>query len=125
MLKQSDALDKAFHALSDPTRRKLLEQLSRGPASVSDLAKPHDSTLAAIHQHIQVLERSGLITTEKVGRTRTCHLAGSAVGRVERWLSERRELWESRFDRLEKLLEGTDAPQLHAEPPPTHRKSRS
>ncbi len=108
MLEHSDALDKAFHALSDPTRRKLLEQLSRGPASVSDLAKPYPSTLAAIHQHIQILERSGLITTEKLGRTRSCHLAGDAVSRVENWLSERRQLWEARFDRLGKLLEGPD-----------------
>ena len=124
MLEHSDALDKAFHALSDATRRNLLEQLSRGPASVSDLAKPYPSTLAAIHQHIQILERSGLITTEKVGRTRTCRLAGDAVSRVEQWLSERRQLWESRFDRLGQLLEGADPQPANSDLAPTDRTSK-
>ncbi len=124
MLEHSDDLEKAFHALSDATRRNLLEQLSRGPASVSDLAKPHASTLAAIHQHIQILERSGLITTAKVGRTRTCRLAGDAVSRVEGWLSARRQLWESRFDRLGKLLESPDPQPTNSEPASTDGTSK-
>jgi DNA-binding transcriptional ArsR family regulator len=105
MLKQSDELDRAFHALSDPTRRGILERLSQGPASVSELAQPYRSTLAAIHQHVQVLETSGLIVTEKEGRTRTCRISADAVARAEQWLSERRRLWEDRFDLLGKLVE--------------------
>jgi DNA-binding transcriptional ArsR family regulator len=105
MLKHSDALDKAFHALSDPTRRGMLERLSQGPASVSELARPYPSTLAAIHQHVQVLESSGLIVTAKEGRTRTCTISADAVARAEQWLSERRRLWEDRFDLLGALVE--------------------
>jgi DNA-binding transcriptional ArsR family regulator len=105
MIEQSDALDSAFHALADATRRGILDRLARGPASVSELAKPYPSSLAAIHQHIRVLEASGLIVTRKEGRTRTCQISTAAVARLERWLSERRQLWESHFDRLESLLE--------------------
>lgn len=105
MLKQADQLDKAFHALADATRRGILERLSEGPASVSELARPYRTTLAAIHQHVQVLEASGLIVTEKLGRTRTCSISADAVARAEQWLSERRGLWERRFDLLGKLVE--------------------
>jgi DNA-binding transcriptional ArsR family regulator len=105
MLKQSDDLDKTFHALADATRRGILERLSQGPASVSELAQPYRSTLAAIHQHVQVLEASGLIVTEKTGRTRTCRISADAVARAEQWLSERRRLWEDRFDLLGQLVE--------------------
>ena len=104
MLKSYDPLDLAFHALSDGTRRGMLERLSRGPASVSELAQPYASTLAAIHQHVQVLESSGLIITKKVGRTRECQLSRETVARVEGWLTDRRQLWEDRFDRLDALL---------------------
>jgi DNA-binding transcriptional ArsR family regulator len=110
MLNQSAALDRAFHALSDPTRRALLDQLTRGPATVSDLARPFNSTLASIVQHIQVLEGSGLIVTAKVGRTRTCRVSSDAFARVEDWLSERRRIWEGRFDRLGALLETSEMP---------------
>ena len=122
MLEQSDELDKAFHALADATRRGILVRLSQGPASVSHLAKPYSSTLAAIHQHIQVLEASGLIVTEKIGRTRTCRIAADAVGRVEGWLSERRLLWESRFDRLGQLVE---SPDFQQEPNQATEKDRT
>jgi DNA-binding transcriptional ArsR family regulator len=108
MLNQSAALDKAFHALSDPTRRAMLDRLTRGPATVSDLAQPFDATLASIVQHVQVLEGSGLIVTAKVGRTRTCRASSEAIARVEGWLSERRRLWEDRFDRLGALLEASE-----------------
>lgn len=101
MLDQSPQLDRVFHALSDPTRRAVLDRLTQGPASVSELAAPFETTLAAIVQHVQVLEASGLITTEKIGRTRTCRVSAEAVARAERWLSERRELWEARLDRIE------------------------
>ncbi|MDJ0450993.1 MULTISPECIES: metalloregulator ArsR/SmtB family transcription factor [Methylocystis] len=108
MVDHSTELDKAFHVLADATRRGILERLSRGPASVSELAKPYASSLAAIQQHVQVLEASDLIVTEKRGRTRECRISGDAILRVERWLSERRQLWEFRFDRLERLLEGEE-----------------
>jgi DNA-binding transcriptional ArsR family regulator len=105
MLNQSQQLDNIFHALSDPTRRAVLDRLMRGPASVSELAEPFDTTLAGIVQHVQVLEASGLIATEKVGRTRTCRVSTDIVKLAERWLNERRELWETRFDRLGALLD--------------------
>ena len=95
----------AFRALADATRRGILDRLSQGPASVSELAKPYGTSLAAIHQHIQVLEASGLVETEKRGRTRECRISAEAVLRVENWLNERRQLWENRLDRLGKLLE--------------------
>lgn len=105
MVERFEQLDLAFHALSDSTRRGILDRLSRGPASVSELAKPYGTSLAAIHQHVRVLEASGLVVTEKRGRTRECRISSEAVLRVESWLHERRQLWESRFDRLGKLLE--------------------
>jgi DNA-binding transcriptional ArsR family regulator len=108
MLKQDQTLDRTFHALSDVTRRALLDRLAKGPASVSELAGPYGSSLAAIVQHVQVLEASGLITTEKVGRTRTCRLSREAVLRAEQWLTQRRQLWEARFDRLGAILEGQE-----------------
>ncbi|MCW6530074.1 MULTISPECIES: metalloregulator ArsR/SmtB family transcription factor [Sphingomonas] len=108
MLEYSAQLDLAFHALADGTRRAILERLSRGPASVSELAKPFETSLAAIHQHVQVLEASGLIATEKRGRTRECRISAETIMRVEHWLNERRQLWEQRFDRLGKLLENNE-----------------
>ena len=104
----------AFHALADATRRGIIDHLARGPASVSELARPYSSSLAAIHQHVQVLEASGLVVTEKRGRTRECRLAAAAVQRVEDWLSARRQLWEDRFDRIGALLESSD--EGHAAP---------
>ncbi|HEY8124143.1 MAG TPA: metalloregulator ArsR/SmtB family transcription factor [Methylocystis sp.] len=118
MLEHSTELDRAFHALADATRRGILERLSRGPASVSELAKPYASSLAAIQQHVQVLEASGLVVTEKRGRTRECRISSDAILRVEHWLSERRQLWERRFDQLERLLEGEGNPV-----DPKHSKS--
>jgi DNA-binding transcriptional ArsR family regulator len=105
MVECSEQLDMAFRALADATRRGILDRLSQGPASVSELAKPYGTSLAAIHQHIQVLEASGLVETEKRGRTRECRISAEAVLRVENWLNERRQLWENRLDRLGKLLE--------------------
>ncbi|MFO1102077.1 MAG: metalloregulator ArsR/SmtB family transcription factor [Methylocystis sp.] len=110
MVEYSNELDRAFHALADATRRGILEQLSRGPASVSELAKPYASSLAAIQQHVQVLEASGLVVTQKRGRTRECRISSDAVLRVEHWLSECRQLWERRFDQLERLLESEGNP---------------
>ena len=100
------SIDRVFAALSDSTRRGLLERLSRGPASVSALAEPLGITLAAVSQHVQVLEAAGVVRTEKVGRVRTCRLEPAGLRVAERWISERRLAIESRFDRLDALLDG-------------------
>jgi DNA-binding transcriptional ArsR family regulator len=97
-------IDQVFHAFGDPTRRKLIEQLSQGPASVSDLAKPLGITLAAVVQHLQVLERSGVVRTQKVGRVRTCRLEPTGLNVAADWIAERRSLWERRLDRLGDIL---------------------
>ena len=97
-------LDAVFHALSDASRRRMVERLVRSPASVSDLAKPLDMTLAAVVQHVQVLEACGVVKTEKVGRTRICRVEPKALSSAEKWIHERRALWERRFDLLEQEL---------------------
>lgn len=99
-----------FHALAEPTRRAIVERLTAGPSTVSDLAKPFDMTLASIVQHLQVLEESGVIRTEKVGRVRTCRIEPRGLRLAEKWIADRRTLWERRLDRLGDLL---------AAPPPT------
>src|SRR6266566_9956857 len=99
MLNQPAALDHVFQALADPTRRAIVERLVRGPASVSELAKPLPMTLAAVLQHLQLLEASGLIRSEKVGRVRTCQIETAALRNAEHWIGERRTAWERRFDR--------------------------
>jgi DNA-binding transcriptional ArsR family regulator len=98
------SLDNVFHALSDASRRRMVERLVRSPASVSDLAKPLDMTLAAVVQHVQVLEQCGVVKTEKVGRTRMCRVEPKALSAAEKWIQERRALWEHRFDLLEQEL---------------------
>lgn len=108
MQTQRAQVDRVFHALGDPTRRAMVEKLSHGAVSVSSLAKPLDITLAAVVQHIQVLERSGLIRTTKVGRIRTCRIEPKGFTVVERWIEERRSLWERRLDRLGALLESDE-----------------
>ena len=106
------ALDLVFQALADPTRREILERLTRGPASVSELARPFAMSLPAVAQHLQLLEASGLVRTEKVGRVRTCHIETGNLRAAERWIADRRTVWERRFDRLgEVLIEQTQEPQ--------------
>ncbi len=104
MLNESLRLDRAFQALSDPARRGMLARLSLGPASVSELARPLPISLPAVLQHLQALEASGLIRTEKKGRVRTCRIEPQALGAAEGWLAERRTQWESRLDRFEEHL---------------------
>ena len=104
MVSQNNNVDRVFHALGDPTRRAIVEKLSRGPVSVTGLAKPLAITLAAVVQHLQVLEKSGLVHTKKVGRVRTCHIEPRGLTVAERWIGERRSLWERRFDRLGHVL---------------------
>ena len=96
--------DRVFHALGDPTRRALVERLSDGPLSVSRLAEPLDMTLTAVVQHLQVLEESGLVRTEKVGRVRTCSIETVGLAVMEKWIVDRRSRWERRLDRLGDLL---------------------
>jgi len=103
MLNESH-LNHAFQALADPTRRAMLARLSRGPASVSELARPLPMSLPAVLQHLKALEDSGLITSEKKGRVRTARLEGNAIGEAEQWLTDRRTEWEDQADRLESFL---------------------
>lgn len=112
MLKSSHQLDHTFQALADPARRLMVERLTRGPASVSELAKPLDMSLSAVVQHLAVLEESGLIKSEKVGRVRTCRIEPKALSMAETWINERRKTWEQRLDRLGTYL----AQQQDSEP---------
>ena len=102
------SLDLMFQALSDPSRRMMVDRLSRGPASVSELAKPFDMSLPAVVQHLQVLEQSGLVRTEKVGRVRTCTMDPGAMSLAEKWINDRRIQWERRLDRLGEFLAAAD-----------------
>ncbi|HLZ84929.1 MAG TPA: metalloregulator ArsR/SmtB family transcription factor [Caulobacteraceae bacterium] len=104
MLNQSAELDRLFHALADPARRMMVERLSRGPAPVSDLARPLPMSLPAAMQHLSVLEAAGLVRSEKLGRVRTCTLDTSALSQAERWINERRIEWDHRLDRLGEYL---------------------
>ena len=97
-------LDRTFQALADRSRRTMVERLTAGPASVSELAEPLAMSLAAVVQHVQVLEACGLVTTEKVGRSRMCRVDATALSAAERWIAERRRTWEHRLDRLDDLL---------------------
>jgi DNA-binding transcriptional ArsR family regulator len=104
MLNYSPGLDPVFSALADPTRRVMVEQLSRGPASVSELAKPLDMSLSAVMQHLQVLEASGLVTSRKEGRVRTCRIEPKVLQSAEDWIARTRAGWERRLDRLAEFL---------------------
>ena len=107
MLNYVPDLDRVFQALADPGRRLMVERLSRGPASVSELGRPLDMSLAAVLQHVQVLEASGLIRSQKVGRTRTCGLIPEALRSAEDWIADRRTIVERRLDRLGEYLART------------------
>src|SRR5580698_117645 len=100
MLDQVIDLDRTFQALADKSRRSMVERLTIGPASVSELAAPLAMSLAGVVQHVQVLEMCGLVTTEKVGRTRMCRIEPAAIIAAETWISDRRRDWEERLDRL-------------------------
>ncbi len=102
-------LDAMFQALSDPARRGMIERLSRGSASVSELAQPFAMSLPAILQHLQMLEASGLVRSEKIGRVRTCRLEEAGMRKVEQWVASRRATWEKRLDRLGDFLLAEDA----------------
>lgn len=107
MLNYAPDLDRVFQALADPGRRLMVERLSRGPASVSELGRPLDMSLAAVLQHVQVLEASGLIRSSKLGRTRTCSINPAALRSAESWIADRRTMVERRLDRLGEYLAET------------------
>jgi DNA-binding transcriptional ArsR family regulator len=104
MLNQTIDLDRTFQALADKSRRAMVERLTLGPASVSELAQPLTMSLAAVVQHVQVLEACGVVKTEKVGRTRMCRIESAAMTAAEQWISDRRRGWEARLDRLGDIL---------------------
>jgi len=106
MLNNETTLDHVFHALSDPARRAMVARLTRGPAPVSELAKPLDMSLSAVVQHLAVLETSGLVRSEKTGRVRTCRIEPKTLRSAEQWITERRTVWERRLDRLGDYLAG-------------------
>jgi len=101
-------IDRIFHALGDPTRRAILDQLTRGPTSVTKLAEPLGITLTAVAQHLQLLEDSELVHTEKIGRVRTCRIEPAGFSRLEQWVKSYRTHWEVRLDRLGEMLEDED-----------------
>ncbi|RKH46401.1 transcriptional regulator [Corallococcus sicarius] len=100
-------MDGLFQALADPTRRAVLRRLGQGPASISELAKPFDMALPSFMKHIHLLEESGWIQTRKEGRVRTCAIEKKPFAVVQAWLSEQRDLWEGRTDRLEQFVTRT------------------
>jgi len=108
MLKQEPTLDRVFQALADPTRRGMMERLSHGPASVSELAQPLTMSLSAVVQHLEVLEKSGLVRSRKMGRVRTCRIEPVALRTAEQWIARRRSVWERRLDRLGAYLAQQD-----------------
>lgn len=104
MAQYSNVLDSAFQALSDPTRRSVIDRLGRGPASISELAEPFDMALPSFMKHVRILEHGGWITTTKVGRVRTCTLDAAPFSAVEGWLQQQRDMWEAHTDRLERFV---------------------
>ena len=101
---QTVDVNRIFQALGDATRRRMIERLSEGPVSVSELARPLGVSLAAVVQHLQLLEECSLVRSEKVGRTRLCRMESAGLRAVEKWVTERRATWERKFDRLGDLL---------------------
>jgi DNA-binding transcriptional ArsR family regulator len=104
MLNQTIDLDRTFQALADKSRRSMVERLTLGPASVGELAEPLAMSLAAVFQHVQVLEACGVVKTEKVGRTRMCQIEPATITAAEQWIADRRRGWEARLDRLGDIL---------------------
>ena len=109
VLNQVEDIDRLLFALADPTRRSIVERLGNGPASVTTLAAPLPMSLPAVVQHLGVLERSGLVVSEKQGRVRTCRLNPTRLATIEDWLSARRQIWERRLDRLGEVMDSSDS----------------
>jgi DNA-binding transcriptional ArsR family regulator len=108
MSRKKPNIDRIFRALGDPTRRAMMEKLSQGTMSVSRMAEPFNMSLAAVVQHMQVLEESGLVQTEKVGRVRSCRIEPAGLDVMDQWIRDRRSIWERRLDRLGDLLAEQD-----------------
>jgi len=106
VLNQQPNVDPVLQALADPTRRQIVERLGEGPQTVKQLAQPLPMSLAAVMQHLQVLERAGLVTSEKRGRSRVCDLDVARLDSLDEWIAARKRTWEQRYDRLGKILEG-------------------
>lgn len=104
MPNQEAALDTVFRALADPTRRAVIQRLSRGPASVSELAEPFEMALPSFLQHLKVLEDSGLVRSKKSGRVRTCEIAADELAKAEKWIGQQRAIWAGRLDRMEEVI---------------------
>ncbi|HKQ45392.1 MAG TPA: metalloregulator ArsR/SmtB family transcription factor [Rhizomicrobium sp.] len=100
-------LDKTFAALADPARRAMVDRLAAGPATVSELAKPLPMSLPAVMLHLKVLEDCGLVTSQKLGRVRTCRIAPQILSQAEQWVAQRRQMWERNLDRLGAYLDQT------------------
>lgn len=122
-LADSPPVDVVFHALSDKNRRAMIDRLLDGPASVSELARPLPVSLPAVVQHLHVLEESGVVRSQKLGRVRTCEIEPQALRTAERWISERRAFWERRLDRLGELL--AEQPDMSGRRAAHRRPSRS
>jgi DNA-binding transcriptional ArsR family regulator len=122
VLNQGPGIDQVLHALADPTRRHIVERLGSGPASVSALAAPLPMSLPAVVQHLQVLASCGLVTSEKVGRVRTCHLEIERLDTIQEWIAARRRTWERRLDRLADALAAEGTPET---PHMRHKKEHS
>lgn len=101
-------LDRTFAALADPARRAMVERLTEGPATVSELARPLPMSLPAVMLHLKVLEDCGLVKSEKAGRIRTCRIESQMLSQAEKWVSERRQMWERNLDRLGAYLDQTE-----------------
>ena len=101
-------IGRIFDALGDPTRRAIVDRLSAAPASVSHLAVPLDITVTAVSQHLAVLEKCGLVRTQKVGRVRTCSIEGAGFDALSQWISDHRKQWEQRLDKLGEILDEED-----------------
>ena len=122
-----ESIDLVFHALADPSRRAMVDRLTHGPASVSELARPLAMSLPAVVQHLHVLEDSGLVRSHKLGRVRTCTVEPSALRAAERWIAERRTFWEQSLDQLGEYLareQPSQAPEPRRERRQGKRKPR-
>ncbi|MFG2140814.1 ArsR/SmtB family transcription factor [Streptomyces sp. NPDC048650] len=117
MLNHAERLDRVFQALADATRRAMIERLIRGPAAVSELARPFAVSLPAVMQHLRVLEDCGLVRSEKVGRVRTCQIEPETLRLAEEWTGRQRTTWEQRLDRLGDYLADTSDPPEHGSRP--------
>jgi DNA-binding transcriptional ArsR family regulator len=123
VVNRSEELDRLFQALADPSRRAMVDRLGRGPASVSQLADPLPMSLPAVVQHLAVLEAAGVVSTEKIGRVRTCRLEPDALRRAETWLGEQRTAWDLRLDRLGTQL-GRDDDRPRRRPSQTRHRTQ-